>query len=394
MTVSIFLPTHARNVGGSLSRAISSILGQSYDNFELIVLDDASRDGTESTIQSFMALDRRVSTVRFETNIGLPALTSGSAYTRSAGKYICWQFDDCEWLPGHLEALIAAAEASPEAGLVYGRAEIVHANGTTELLGSPTNFSELEHGGNTIPNCATLVRREIHERLGWLDPHILLKRNCDWDMWTRIAEHYPLLFVDKILAREYGPSLGDSLGNSVGIEADLMLRYCKLDRREALRPANLAARSPFQPPAKLEVSDADRHRLAALILQHFARVGQPDKALPEIAMFAPELEKTWRMSAPRGISVDEMAASLSSAVWIMNESIRNLNRQRNESNDYIQYQRHILDERLEIIKTQEIDISILNNRLNLIDTELSALKAKTQLSIRSILRSFYRKILW
>src|SRR5947209_16778807 len=185
MTVSVLLPTHARNEGGFLSRAIASVLNQTYADLELIVLDDASHDGSQNTIASFAARDPRMQTIRFETPIGLPALTGAHGYLASRGNYIAWQFDDCEWAPHLLQTLLGAAAAAPEAGLIYGRA--YYPDETRDgLLGGLITRAELETGRNVIPNCVTLVPRHVHETLGWLDPHILLKRNCDWDMWTRI----------------------------------------------------------------------------------------------------------------------------------------------------------------------------------------------------------------
>ena len=55
----------------------------------------------------------------------------------------------------------------------------------------------------------------MFQTLGWLDPSIILKRTCDYDMWLRISRHYQIAYVNKVVATENGLSLPDSLGNSV-----------------------------------------------------------------------------------------------------------------------------------------------------------------------------------
>lgn len=108
--VSVLLPTHARNKSGLLSKAISSVLAQDFSDFELFVIDDGSSDGSVETIQEFCNLDKRVRHIRFEENVGLPALTAAHALKQSSGKYIAWQFDDCTWMSNHLIDLVEAAQ--------------------------------------------------------------------------------------------------------------------------------------------------------------------------------------------------------------------------------------------------------------------------------------------
>src|SRR2546430_3881689 len=72
--VSVILPTYARHASGRLQRAVDSVLSQSFTNFELIIVDDGSTDGSNEFIEHCRALDPRVVHVRHELNSGLPAL--------------------------------------------------------------------------------------------------------------------------------------------------------------------------------------------------------------------------------------------------------------------------------------------------------------------------------
>jgi glycosyltransferase involved in cell wall biosynthesis len=87
-TVTVLLPTFARNKSGHLARSIQSVIDQTYRDFELIVVDDCSTDGSRETIQDFAARDPRVKTLRFDINTGMPAFTTGVAASRSQGEFI------------------------------------------------------------------------------------------------------------------------------------------------------------------------------------------------------------------------------------------------------------------------------------------------------------------
>jgi glycosyltransferase involved in cell wall biosynthesis len=323
-TVSVLLPTYSRNASGSLAAAIESVLAQTFDDFELIAVDDGSVDGSEETIRQFMARDGRVRTIRFGHNIGLPALTTAHAFLQSRGRYIAWQFDDCLWTKNHLTVLIATIEKH--------EADIAHAMATSgraedgESFGAPLDAERLEGGHNHIPNAATLVRRELYETVGWVDPHVLLKRNNDWDFWTRAsARRARFAFVPEVVATENGFALHDSLTHSVTLDLDLIARYRTIDRNAALHPSRIAEWHPFATPDFF--SDGERERLAFLIVEHFERV----RRLGECAQHL-----SWM---PDG----------DLRTWYLEETIRRQRERLYEQDAYIQKQRHLLDERYELI---------------------------------------------
>ena len=73
--VSVLLPTFCRGQSGLFSRAVEGVLKQTLTDLELIIVDDASTDGTAGLIREFMARDGRVSCLTHPTNIGLPAIS-------------------------------------------------------------------------------------------------------------------------------------------------------------------------------------------------------------------------------------------------------------------------------------------------------------------------------
>ncbi len=277
--VSILLPTFARRDGGYLERAIESVLAQTHVDFEFLIVDDGSTDGSADLIEWYTRQDSRVRHVRFERNIGLPAMTLGLAYAQASGDKIAFIFDDCTIVPHHLERLAGALDAHPEALMAYGQAEAKWMNGGSLIIGQAYDAQNMRKGNNHIPNASVMLRREAIDTVGWYDPHVLLKRFCDWDLWLRIGERAAPVFIPEILAFESGTNLKDSLGERVTVMRDLMLRYSRTARSEALRPERLSAYDPFRTDIPMTLSPQDKVDLDQLTIEHFISVGNNEELL-------------------------------------------------------------------------------------------------------------------
>jgi glycosyltransferase involved in cell wall biosynthesis len=266
--VSVFLPTYSRNSSGLLSSAIESVLSQIFTDFELLVIDDGSTDGSSDTIAEFCKRDSRVKHIRFEQNVGLPALTSAKAFLHSTGKFIAWQFDDCTWKSDHLSSLVQVALEQNEPCIVYGQADVKTIDGNM-VFGESLTTSKLELR-NVIPNVSTLIDRRIIDHIGWFDPSVILKRVCDYDFWIRASKNFKFIFINKSIAIEGGEILSDSLGNSVSLFRDLNLRVIKSNRNEYLKISNMDNWKPFEPYEWM--NELDKEKLAYLTFEHFLRV--------------------------------------------------------------------------------------------------------------------------
>jgi glycosyltransferase involved in cell wall biosynthesis len=282
VAVSIFLPTHARNKSGLLARSISSVLANTFADFELFVVDDGSEDGSADTIKEFARHDTRVKHVRFDKNVALPALTTGLAAEQATGEYVAWQFDDSVWRSNLLETLVGELRSHPKVSFAPGAVE-VHSPVGIQRLGRPLDRALLLEGHNHLANNATLGRRAAYNTLGWFDPHLLLKRNCDWDFWTRASETHQFSYIDAVVAEEHGPSLSTSLGNSVTGYLALTRRYARLQRNEQLAIDALQAFDPFRIPDQMEMTDEDWRKFAFLIVEHFCSTGDLGSASAKIS---------------------------------------------------------------------------------------------------------------
>jgi glycosyltransferase involved in cell wall biosynthesis len=199
--VSVIIPTHNR--ANLLGRAIKSVLSQTFEDFELIVVDDASTDRTPEVVGSID--DGRIRYIRLKKNSGAP-IARNTGIKKSRGEFIAFLDDDDEWLPMRLEVQLKKFEGLEKSvGVVYGGFYYVsQENG--KILGRnvpkfrgdvyPYLLKE-----NFIGSPTLLIRRKCFKKAGLFDP--LLTSSQDWDMWLRIAKHYKFDYVNEIIAKYY-----------------------------------------------------------------------------------------------------------------------------------------------------------------------------------------------
>ncbi|QEX25255.1 hypothetical protein FRZ61_52020 [Hypericibacter adhaerens] len=247
--LSILLPTFRRGADGLLQRAIESICRQSFRDFELIVVDDASTDGSAEIVRNWMARDGRISCLTHPRNIGLPAVSELEAYLKSRGKFIGFAFDDFIYEPGAFEALVAAARANPDS-LVHGYVQMVGWSGVHRVLGQELPPYAQLWQENFIANASVLMPRQIVETIGFYDPHIMATRNCDWDLWRRVQRRFPIVPIPAFIGREFGSARSDSLGSTYPVFQDVMSEFYGSRDDATLLPSRLPDRDVWALPEK------------------------------------------------------------------------------------------------------------------------------------------------
>src|SRR5262249_6500825 len=183
--ISIVLPTF--NGARYLREAIESCLHQTYPNWELILVDDASTDETPSIIAEYMARDSRVTTLRNPVNRKLPG-SLNAGFARARGELLTWTSDDSCYRPQALSERAAFLEANPSVDLVYADFSVIDEDGATRGEGWVGPIEELPLR-NSIGACF-LYRRTVHECLGGYDEDLALVE--DWDYWLRASASFRL----------------------------------------------------------------------------------------------------------------------------------------------------------------------------------------------------------
>lgn len=197
--VSVILPAYNRET--LVARAIDSVLAQTFTDFELIIVDDASKDGTRAVLETYRD-HPKVRLILSDVNRGgSGARNLGIEAAR--GALIAFQDSDDVWLPHKLAAQVAALDATPQAGLCYC-ASLFYGEGRSYYIPEPV-FERFEGDmsaeilrRNTTSTQVLLVRRDVLERSGPFDAS--LKRFQDWDLMIRIAQVTEFVFLPEPMA--------------------------------------------------------------------------------------------------------------------------------------------------------------------------------------------------
>lgn len=248
--ISVLLPTYRRGASGLFRKAVESVLEQTLEDIELIIIDDASTDGTADQIAEFMRKDGRVSCLRHPCNIGLPAISEFEAFTKARADFIAFAFDDDFFYTDALEKLLEHSLKYPNR-VCYGNAiwrvpVSGDSRGIVARLGQSLSSLNLR-SSNTIANSSILLPRYIIDEIGLYDPNVLMARLCDWDLWRRISERYLLQHIDVDVAEVTGPAQDDSLGRTYPLVSGSCEEWMRAATRD-LTPKNYDSIEIFEIP--------------------------------------------------------------------------------------------------------------------------------------------------
>jgi glycosyltransferase involved in cell wall biosynthesis len=211
--ISVVIPTHG---GRFLSAAVESVRAQTFGDWELIIVDDGSTDGTAEVAKSLAVEDRRVRVVTNARNTGIAAARNrGLAASSSGSAYVAFLDHDDVWLPDALETLRAALAASAKAGAAHGTATGIDERGTTVPLPPerlrrmgiidgrlvawppwrPTEFANLAYENCIVSTGSGLIRRKEIEAVGGFD--LRAAPSDDYDLWIRLARRAQIAYVDR-----------------------------------------------------------------------------------------------------------------------------------------------------------------------------------------------------
>ena len=194
--VSIVLPVY--NGGHRVGKAIKSVLAQTYDNFELVIVNDCSTDKTSEIVKEISEKDKRIRVINNETNQKLPrSLNIG--FANSCGEYLTWTSDDNSYKPEAIEKMVSYLDNHPNIDMVYSNFNVVKLDGTyiSTTRALEPNKMRFE---NAVGACF-LYRKELAEKIGQYDPNLFLAE--DYEYWIRAYLHGKLHHIDDVLY-DYG----------------------------------------------------------------------------------------------------------------------------------------------------------------------------------------------
>jgi glycosyltransferase involved in cell wall biosynthesis len=188
--VSVVIPAY--NAEHLVAHAVESVLAQSFSAYEAIVVDDGSEDDTRSVVASYGDRVRLVS----QENGGV-ASARNRGIEQARGRWVAFLDTDDHWRPAHLDLLLAAAAAEPQAHLVYGSKVTVDEHDVPIVHNEVPRFPTGWIFGDLVEDClittsTTMARRETLCALGGFDEDPRFSVTQDWDLYFRLAARYPV----------------------------------------------------------------------------------------------------------------------------------------------------------------------------------------------------------
>ena len=192
--VSVIISTYNRC--NLLKRAIESVLRQTYKGYEIIIIDDASNDGTSKIINDSLKPLIDKGTIRYyrnETNRER-SFCRNLGMKEAKGEYFAFLDDDDEWLPNHLENLVKFLDDNPDVGVAFSNCYEVFEDGRKRLFyagiktGKGKWYRDLCIDRYFITGSAYIIRGEVYEKLGGFKEG--LEPSEDREYLARIAMNY------------------------------------------------------------------------------------------------------------------------------------------------------------------------------------------------------------
>ena len=199
--VSVCIPAYKSR---HLRHTINSVLAQTFDDFELLVVDDAPSNDIAEIIAGYS--DWRLRYYRNERNLGLVG-NWNRCLSLAQGEYIAVLHDDDFWSPHLLEREVAALDTHANVGLVYSACYLVEARGKIQKVHAPwpwdcilASRSEFLHllTGNYIYPPTVIIRRCCYEAVGGFNEGLV--HQADWELFLRLSLRYDFAYIAEPLA--------------------------------------------------------------------------------------------------------------------------------------------------------------------------------------------------
>ena len=281
-TVSVALV--ACNVERFLAEAIESILNQTFRDFEFIIINDGSTDGTAAILDSYVRGDPRVRVYHQENSGVTESRNRGCGLAR--GKYLAQMDADDIAVRDRLQWQIEFMERHPEVGVVGGAVEVIDSAGRAlHCLHYPVENEEIKSVlllQNPLTQSAVVVRKEVFLSVGGYRRSFDLAE--DYDMWLRIAERWRLANLEAVVVK-YRIHSDQATSRKLRQEilCGLAVRALASLRRKG-SPEPVISKDGITPEvlARLGVDQAAQHR--ALVADYFCWIGVVSRASQDDAV--------------------------------------------------------------------------------------------------------------
>jgi glycosyltransferase involved in cell wall biosynthesis len=263
--VSVIIPTYNRRE--TVSRAIESVLDQTYDNLECIVVDDCSTDGTPDLLSSLSVQNSKLRIVSHLHNRHASAARN-TGLLAATGDYLAFLDDDDTWLPNKLELQVDLMGAtSARVGLVYCWFDVYRGGAVVGTRRPTLRGNVFKHLllSQPLGNASTLlVRRDVVDEIGGFDEN--LPRGNDGDFIRRVAERYEVEVVPEVLVHYFAENEGKGNPRITGNDRQSILNAIRGHEAKLSKFPDFLVKNP-----KVHAA------LFCTIARHYAQLGKVQK---------------------------------------------------------------------------------------------------------------------
>lgn len=231
--VSVIIPAY--NAQSHIAETLASVFGQTYKDYEVIVVDDGSTDGTLQVLRDY------ADKIRLLTKFnGGPASARNLAIKYARGELIAFLDSDDLWVKDKLAEQVDFLDQHAEIGLVYSEALMFVQQGQHKVIKRKLGYTESPTfckllTGNFIPNLTVMLRRACIDKVGWLNEAPSVIAIEDYEYWLRVAKQFPIAGIARPLAY-YRVRAGNLVGDGRDIEQGLRLAITAIQEVERLFP--------------------------------------------------------------------------------------------------------------------------------------------------------------
>jgi glycosyltransferase involved in cell wall biosynthesis len=251
------------NGEATVAEALESVLAQSFADWELLVWDDCSTDGSAKIVHRFT--DPRIRYVRSDCRLSLGQARQ-AAIQLANGEWIAFLDQDDLWLPNKLERQISLAREKPDAGLVYGRAVRFYPSGAQRDYDQAHDYAPLPEGdifaslfsdSCYIAMSSAMFRRSAVNAVGGIPAAITIIP--DYYLYTAVARRFSAAAVQQVVCRYRMHPGNVSQSNAMAVHEEAlrlmdlwrgdvppkMLAKCKRHHSAQLALAEMRGRASF-----------------------------------------------------------------------------------------------------------------------------------------------------
>lgn len=225
--VSIVMPAY--NAADTIAASIESVQAQTSTDWELLVVDDGSKDDTAEIVRSFA--DDRI-TLTTQENAGVSAARN-RALEQARGKYVAFLDSDDLWLPEKLARQVEVMDADPEVVLCYAEHRLFFDDPQTSFPHPYPDVADIADDHHRlivwdyIGTLTAMVRRDVLDQVGHFDTSLFGPE--DWDLWLRVAARGKIARINEPLAlyRESASGISKAKDRQLAMERRVLEKAIK-----------------------------------------------------------------------------------------------------------------------------------------------------------------------